>query len=206
MRADRLTGPRLGRISCGRSACLERSTRSLRRPSYVRSDGAEGGCRIVGWRRSGGGDVSISSQRIVGVIPARYRLDPVSREAPRACLGDRTVLHHVHERARVACLKSIASIVAIDDDRVLREVLVLRRPIAGMTSRIVIDRGRTGLPRRSRHPPPTANSWSTFRGTNRSSIRPRWTRSLVRCAPDPEAIWTAVAPLTDAEASTRPWW
>ncbi|MDM7916714.1 MAG: 3-deoxy-manno-octulosonate cytidylyltransferase, partial [Candidatus Eisenbacteria bacterium] len=75
--------------------------------------------------------MSISSQRIVGVIPARFGSTRFPGKA-LAILGDRTVLHHVHDRAAQARLLD-RLLVATDDDRILREVLAFGG-VAVMTS------------------------------------------------------------------------
>ncbi len=138
-----------------------------------------------------------SRQRIVGVIPARY----ASTRFPGkvlAMLGDRTVLQHVHERA-LACAELDRVIVATDDDRVLREVLAFGG-VAVLTS----DRHRSGTDRVAEAVEASAPDCELV--VNIQGDEPfldpaavdALARALRAC---PGAIWTAVAPLADAEAA-----
>jgi 3-deoxy-manno-octulosonate cytidylyltransferase (CMP-KDO synthetase) len=144
--------------------------------------------------------VESSRQRIVGVIPARY----ASTRFPGkvlAMLGDRTVLQHVHERA-LACTEIDRVIVATDDDRVLREVLAFGG-VAVLTS----DRHRSGTDRVAEAVEASASDCELVVNIQGDEpfLDPGAVDALARALrARPDAIWTAVAPLADPEASTRP--
>jgi 3-deoxy-manno-octulosonate cytidylyltransferase (CMP-KDO synthetase) len=136
----------------------------------------------------------------VGVIPARY----ASTRFPGkvlAMLGDRTVLQHVHDRA-LASAELDRVIVATDDDRVLREVLAF-----GGTAVLTSDRHRSGTDRVAEavaSAAPECGLVVNIQG-DEPFLDSEAVDALARALrSDPEAIWTAVAPLTDDEAAARP--
>ncbi len=144
--------------------------------------------------------MSISSQRIVGVIPARYGSTrfPGKLLAP---LGDRTILRHVHDRAlRARLLDSV--LVATDDERILREVLsfgghaVMTSPShASGTDRIAEAAASLG---------PEYGFVINVQG-DEPFLDPATIDAVAAALrADPLSLWTAVAPLDDAGAAASP--
>lgn len=144
--------------------------------------------------------MSISSQRIVGVIPARFHSSRFPGKL-LAILGDRTILRHVYDRARLARrLDSV--IVATGDERILREVLAF-----GGTAVMTSGDHQSGTDR-------VAEAVSTLESEFGFAINiqgdepfldPGTIDSLAAALiADPLSIWTAVAPLEDPAALASP--
>jgi 3-deoxy-manno-octulosonate cytidylyltransferase (CMP-KDO synthetase) len=146
------------------------------------------------------GDVSISSQRIVGVIPARYG----STRFPGkllAILGDRTVLHHVHDRA-LQSRRLDSVLVAVDDERILREVLSFGGQ-AVMTS----STHRSGTDRIAEAVESLDSGFHlviNIQGDEPFLDPGTIDQLAARLADDPSSLWTAVAPLRDEAALASP--
>lgn len=136
---------------------------------------------------------------VVAVIPARY----ASTRFPGkvlATIGDRTMLRRVHDRA-LACAEVSRVIVATDDERILREVLAF-----GGTAVMTSTEHRSGTDRiaeAARVAAPDASFLIDIQG-DEPFLNPADVDALTRALlGDPDAIWTAVAPLHDPEALAR---
>jgi 3-deoxy-manno-octulosonate cytidylyltransferase (CMP-KDO synthetase) len=116
-------------------------------------------------------------------------------------IGDRTMLHHVHDRAS-GCREIDQVIVATDDERILREVLAF-----GGTAVMTSGDHRSGTDRvfeAAESAAPEASYLVNIQG-DEPFLDPGVVDSLVReMRARPDAIWTAVAPLADASAVDRP--
>jgi 3-deoxy-manno-octulosonate cytidylyltransferase (CMP-KDO synthetase) len=146
------------------------------------------------------GHVSISSQRIVGVIPARFG----STRFPGkllASLGDRTILHHVHDRAlRARRLDTV--IVATDDERILREVLAF-----GGTAVMTSPNHHSGTDRLAEAVAGLDTDYGFVVNVQGDEpfIDPGTIDAVAAAlAEDPASLWTAVCPLDDAAALASP--
>ena len=144
--------------------------------------------------------MSISSQRIVGVIPARFG----STRFPGkllAILGDRTVLHHVHDRALQARrLDSV--LVAVDDERILREVLSFggQAVMTSASHRSGTDRIAEAVESLD----PGFRFVIDIQG-DEPFLDPATIDQIAAClSDDPSSLWTAVAPLRDEAALASP--
>ncbi len=137
---------------------------------------------------------------VVGVIPARYGSTRLSGKV-LADLGGRTLIRRVYDRAVLA--RGLDSVlVATDDERVLREALAFGARVA-LTSR---DH-RSGTDRIAEavgSSAPEAGSIINIQG-DEPFLDPATIDAIVDAMPrDPDAIWTAVAPLADPALLERP--
>lgn len=138
--------------------------------------------------------------QVVGVIPARYGSTRLPGKV-LADLGGLTLIHRVFDSvARIRGLDAI--LVATDDDRVLREVLAF-----GATAVLTSREHRSGTDRVAeaiRTAAPDARYIINVQG-DEPFLDPAAVETLIRSlVADPEAIWTAVAPLADESALARP--
>ena len=142
----------------------------------------------------------MSLQPIVGVIPARYGSTRFPGKV-LAILGDRTVLHHVHDRA-ARCSELDRVVVATDDERILREVLAF-----GGTAVMTSSAHRSGTDR-------VAEAVESLPGGcpfviniqgDEPFLDPEIIGRVARALrSDPGAIWTAVCPIKDEATLARP--
>jgi 3-deoxy-manno-octulosonate cytidylyltransferase (CMP-KDO synthetase) len=115
-------------------------------------------------------------------------------------IGDRTMLRRVHDRA-LECKELDRVIVATDDERILREVLAF-----GGTAVMTSASHRSGTDRMyeaSELAAPEASLLVNIQG-DEPFLDPGTVDSLVRALrAEPDAIWTAVAPLIDPSGLER---
>lgn len=144
--------------------------------------------------------MSISSQRIVGVIPARFGSTRLPGKL-LAILGDRTVLHHVYDRASEARLLD-SLVVAVDDERVLREVLSFggQAVMTSSSHRSGTDRIAEAVESLDPGPRLVINIQGDEPFLDPATID----QVAARLSDDPSALWTAVAPLTSDAAFESP--
>jgi 3-deoxy-manno-octulosonate cytidylyltransferase (CMP-KDO synthetase) len=144
--------------------------------------------------------LAIPSATVAGVIPARFDSTRLPGKV-LALIGDRTVLHHVHDRA--AQSKQLDRLlVATDDDRILREVLAFGG-VAVMTARehsSGTERVAEAVASLENRPALVIN----IQG-DEPFLDPRTIDELAGALrSDPTSIWTAVSGLEDGEALARP--
>ncbi|MBM3287233.1 MAG: 3-deoxy-manno-octulosonate cytidylyltransferase [Candidatus Eisenbacteria bacterium] len=144
--------------------------------------------------------MSVSSQKIVGVIPARYAATRFPGKL-LASLGGRTVLGRAHERAAGA--RSLDRLlVATDDERILREVLAF-----GGEAVMTRSSHRSGTDRVAEAVSSLGPEYAfvvNIQG-DEPFLDPVTIDELANgLRSDPAAIWTAVAPIRDEETLARP--
>ncbi|MBD3163412.1 MAG: 3-deoxy-manno-octulosonate cytidylyltransferase [Candidatus Eisenbacteria bacterium] len=141
----------------------------------------------------------IDREPIVGVIPARFESTRFPGKLLQM-LGDRTVLHHVHENARRSRVLD-AIVVATDDERILREVLAFEGTavMTSPTHRSGTERVAEAVRDLPRVPARVVNIQGDepFLGPEEIDAVARAVRD------DPTAVWTAVCPFSDPEAVGR---
>ena len=138
-------------------------------------------------------------QSITGVIPVRYGSTRFPGK-PLAALGDRTILHHVHDRVR-RCTEIGKVLVATDDDRILREVLAFggTAVMTSRTHRCGTDRVAEAVEALAADAALIVNIQGDEPFVEPSTIDAVATMLRSR----PETVWTAVSPLTDRSALDR---
>lgn len=137
--------------------------------------------------------------RVIGVIPARFASTRLPGKV-LASLGDRTILHHVHDRA-LAAHRLDRVVIATDDERVLREAMAF---------------GATAVLTEATHKSGTDRAAEAVRVLGEDSafvvniqgdepfLDPAAIDAIVEgLLVSPDAIWTAVAPFEDPAVADR---